>query len=62
MEDFHRDCLKYPDEIPQGQPKLDEITNKVFEELLVGKSTNKYHCSGGSCKVNTLNANIRKVR
>ncbi|XP_043266406.1 regulator of G-protein signaling loco isoform X2 [Venturia canescens] len=49
-EDFHRDGLKYPEEIPQGQPTLDEITNKVFEELLVGKSTNKYHYSEGSCK------------
>lgn len=39
------------EEVPHGQPTLDEITNKVFEELLVGKSTNKYHYSEGSCKV-----------
>lgn len=52
--DFHRDGLKYPEEIPQGQPTLDEITNKVFEELLVGKSAKKYHYSEGSCKVRKL--------
>ncbi|KAK0161229.1 hypothetical protein PV327_009724 [Microctonus hyperodae] len=45
-DDFHLRCQ---DEIPQGQTTLDEITNKVFEELLVGKSINKYH-SEGSCK------------
>lgn len=33
------------------QSTLDEITNKVFEELLVGKSTNKTEISEGSCKV-----------
>ncbi|XP_033221988.1 regulator of G-protein signaling loco isoform X2 [Belonocnema kinseyi] len=38
------------EEVPHGQPTLDEITNKVFEELLVGKSTNKYQYSEGSCK------------
>lgn len=44
--------------MPQGQSTLDEITNKVFEELLVGKSTNKYTYSEGSCKVNNLKKNI----
>lgn len=39
------------DEVPHVQPTLDEITNKVFEELLVGKSRNKYQYSEGSCKV-----------
>ncbi|XP_063986997.1 regulator of G-protein signaling loco isoform X2 [Diachasmimorpha longicaudata] len=48
-EDFHRDNLHYHEDIEQGQSQLDEITNKVFEELLVGKSTNKYY-SEGSCK------------
>lgn len=43
---------KYLDELPHVQPTLDEITNKVFEELLVGKSKNKYQYSEGSCKVN----------
>ncbi|XP_012287001.1 regulator of G-protein signaling loco isoform X2 [Orussus abietinus] len=51
-EDFQRDVstLKYTDDIPQGQPSLEEIANKVFEELLVGKSADKYHYSEGSCK------------
>ncbi|XP_015610266.1 regulator of G-protein signaling loco isoform X2 [Cephus cinctus] len=51
-EDFHKDVssLKFAEDIPQGQPTLDEITNKVFEELLVGKSTNKYQYHEGSCK------------
>lgn len=49
--DFQRDALKCQENIPQGQTTLDEITNKVFEELLVGKSANKYQ-SEGSCKVN----------
>ncbi|KAG8033933.1 hypothetical protein G9C98_008414 [Cotesia typhae] len=48
-EDFQRDALKCQENIPQGQTTLDEITNKVFEELLVGKSANKYQ-SEGSCK------------
>ena len=43
------------EEVPHGQPTLDEITNKVFEELLVGKSTNKYDYSEGSCKVSLYN-------
>ncbi|XP_008554044.1 regulator of G-protein signaling loco isoform X1 [Microplitis demolitor] len=48
-EDFQRDVPRCQDNIPQGQTTLDEITNKVFEELLVGKSANKYQ-SEGSCK------------
>ncbi|XP_066586671.1 regulator of G-protein signaling loco isoform X2 [Prorops nasuta] len=38
------------DEVVQNHPTLDEITNKVFEELLVGKSTKKYQYDEGSCK------------
>ncbi|XP_014482054.1 PREDICTED: regulator of G-protein signaling loco isoform X2 [Dinoponera quadriceps] len=51
-EDFQRELhtAKYLDELPHAQPTLDEITNKVFEELLVGKSRNKYQYSEGSCK------------
>ncbi|XP_011160617.2 regulator of G-protein signaling loco isoform X2 [Solenopsis invicta] len=51
-EDFQRELhtAKYLDEVPHAQPTLDEITNKVFEELLVGKSRNKYQYSEGSCK------------
>ncbi|XP_012254284.2 regulator of G-protein signaling loco isoform X3 [Athalia rosae] len=51
-EEFHRDVLplKYPDDIPHSQPRLEEITNKVFKELLVSKSTNKYPYDEGSCK------------
>jgi len=51
--DFQRELhtAKYLDEVPHMQPTLDEITNKVFEELLVGKSRNKYQYSEGSCKV-----------
>ncbi|KAL0099996.1 hypothetical protein PUN28_019465 [Cardiocondyla obscurior] len=51
-EDFQRELhtAKYLDEVPHAQPTLDEITNKVFEELLVGKSKNKYQYSEGSCK------------
>ncbi|TGZ47582.1 hypothetical protein DBV15_03429 [Temnothorax longispinosus] len=51
-EDFQRELhtAKYLDEMPHAQPTLDEITNKVFEELLVGKSRNKYQYSEGSCK------------
>ncbi|XP_031780001.1 regulator of G-protein signaling loco isoform X3 [Nasonia vitripennis] len=37
-------------EVPRGQPTLDEITNKVFEELRVGKSESKYDEDEGSCK------------
>ncbi|XP_012058166.1 PREDICTED: regulator of G-protein signaling loco [Atta cephalotes] len=50
-EDFQRELhtAKYLDEVPHAQPTLDEITNKVFEELLVGKR-NKYQYSEGSCK------------
>ncbi|XP_058804018.1 regulator of G-protein signaling loco isoform X2 [Phymastichus coffea] len=36
-------------EVPKGQPTLDEITNKVFQELRVGKSTTKRD-EEGSCK------------
>jgi len=39
--------------MPHAQPTLDEITNKVFEELLVGKR-NKYQYSEGSCKVSPV--------
>ncbi|XP_051161677.1 regulator of G-protein signaling loco isoform X2 [Leptopilina boulardi] len=50
-EDIFRDVQpKTSEKVSQGQPTLDEITNKVFEELLVGKSTNKYQYSEGSCK------------
>ncbi|XP_014604119.1 PREDICTED: regulator of G-protein signaling loco isoform X1 [Polistes canadensis] len=51
-EDAQRDpaLVKYSDEISRGQPTLDEITNKVFEELLVGKSASKYQYNEGSCK------------
>ncbi|KYN19650.1 Regulator of G-protein signaling 12 [Trachymyrmex cornetzi] len=51
-EDFQRELhtAKYLDEMQHAQPTLDEITNKVFEELLVGKSRNKYQYSEGSCK------------
>lgn len=54
--DFQRELhtAKYLDELPNAQPTLDEITNKVFEELLVGKSRNKYQYSEGSCKVNKI--------
>lgn len=37
-------------DLPHSQPTLDEITNRVFEELLVGKGTSKYQYEG-SCKV-----------
>lgn len=52
LTDFQRELhtAKYLDEV-HVQPTLDEITNKVFEELLVGKSRNKYQYSEGSCKV-----------
>ncbi|XP_020295874.1 regulator of G-protein signaling loco isoform X2 [Pseudomyrmex gracilis] len=50
-ENFQRELhtAKYLDEV-HVQPTLDEITNKVFEELLDGKSRNKYQYSEGSCK------------
>lgn len=53
LVDFQRELhtAKYLDELPHAQPTLDEITNKVFEELLVGKSRSKYQYSEGSCKV-----------
>ncbi|XP_043461403.1 regulator of G-protein signaling loco isoform X3 [Leptopilina heterotoma] len=47
---FHDAQPRTSEKVSQGQPTLDEITNKVFEELLVGKSTNKYQYSEGSCK------------
>ncbi|KAJ8680308.1 hypothetical protein QAD02_016095, partial [Eretmocerus hayati] len=37
-------------EVPRGQPTLDEITNKVFEELRVGKNDKKQESDQGSCK------------
>ncbi|XP_046749276.1 regulator of G-protein signaling loco isoform X2 [Diprion similis] len=51
-QEFHQDApsLKYTDDISHSQPRLDEITNKVFKELLVSKSTNKYQYDEGSCK------------
>ncbi|XP_046624496.1 regulator of G-protein signaling loco isoform X1 [Neodiprion virginianus] len=51
-QEFHQDIpsLTYTDDISHSQPKLDEITNKVFKELLVSKSTNKYQYDEGSCK------------
>lgn len=42
---------EYPHDVLHGQPTLDEITNRVFEELLVGKSASKYQYNEGSCKV-----------
>lgn len=41
---------KYTHDISHAQTALDEFTNKAFEEFLVGKSTNKYQYSEGSCK------------
>ncbi|XP_076164696.1 regulator of G protein signaling family member locomotion defects isoform X2 [Ptiloglossa arizonensis] len=41
---------EYPHDVLHGQPTLDEITNRVFEELLVGKSASKYQYNEGSCK------------
>lgn len=54
--DFQRELhtAKYLDDVSHAQPTLDEITNKVFEELLVGKSKNKYQYSEGSCKVSII--------
>lgn len=46
--------------MPHVQPTLDEITNKVFEELLVGKSRSKYQYSEGSCKVRKMIFKMRK--
>ncbi|XP_076677424.1 regulator of G protein signaling family member locomotion defects isoform X3 [Andrena cerasifolii] len=43
--------IKYPHDVLHSQPTLDEITNRVFEELLVGKGTSKYQYNEGSCKV-----------
>ncbi|XP_033322332.1 regulator of G protein signaling family member locomotion defects isoform X4 [Megalopta genalis] len=42
--------VKYTHDMPLAQPTLDEITNRVFEELLVGKGANKYQYNEGSCK------------
>lgn len=46
-----QETTKFHDESQRGQTTLDEITNKVFEELLVGKSTKSCNFSEGSCKV-----------
>ncbi|XP_076294990.1 regulator of G protein signaling family member locomotion defects isoform X2 [Lasioglossum baleicum] len=43
--------VKYTHDVPFAQPTLDEITNRVFEELLVGKGASKYQYNEGSCKV-----------
>lgn len=51
-DDCQRDNNQCQEDIPQGQSTLDEITNKVFEELLVGKSSNKNSYHEGSYKVN----------
>ena len=48
VDDSH--LFKTP-EVPKGQPTLDEITNKVFEELRVGKVGKKSEGDDGSCKV-----------
>ncbi|KZC06006.1 PREDICTED: regulator of G-protein signaling loco [Dufourea novaeangliae] len=42
--------VKYTHDVPLTQPTLDEITNRVFEELLVGKGASKYQYNEGSCK------------
>ncbi|XP_017886378.1 regulator of G-protein signaling loco isoform X1 [Ceratina calcarata] len=42
--------IKYGQSVLHSQPTLDEITNRVFEELLVGKASSKYHYNDGSCK------------
>ncbi|CAK9794592.1 Regulator of G-protein signaling loco [Anthophora plagiata] len=42
--------VKYTHDASNAQPTLDEITNRVFEELLVGKGSSKYHYNDGSCK------------
>ncbi|CAL7938118.1 unnamed protein product [Xylocopa violacea] len=41
--------VKCTHDVSNSQPTLDEITNRVFEELLVGKGSNKYY-NDGSCK------------
>lgn len=43
--------IKYTHDASNSQSTLDEITNRVFEELLVGKGSSKYHYNDGSCKV-----------
>ena len=43
--------IKYTHDGSNSQSTLDEITNRVFEELLVGKGSSKYHYNDGSCKV-----------
>ncbi|XP_078053103.1 regulator of G protein signaling family member locomotion defects isoform X2 [Augochlora pura] len=43
-------AVKYTHDMPLAQPTLDEITNRVFEELLVGKGVNKCQYNEGSCK------------
>ncbi|KAK1122555.1 hypothetical protein K0M31_009005 [Melipona bicolor] len=42
--------VKYAHDGTNSQSTLDEITNRVFEELLVGKGSSKYHYNDGSCK------------
>ncbi|XP_006563653.1 regulator of G-protein signaling loco isoform X3 [Apis mellifera] len=42
--------VKYTHDASNSQSTLDEITNRVFEELLVGKGSSKYHYNDGSCK------------
>ncbi|KAF3429757.1 hypothetical protein E2986_13754 [Frieseomelitta varia] len=42
--------IKYVHDGSNSQSTLDEITNRVFEELLVGKGSSKYHYNDGSCK------------
>ncbi|XP_033206117.1 regulator of G protein signaling family member locomotion defects isoform X1 [Bombus vancouverensis nearcticus] len=42
--------VKYTHDGSNSQSTLDEITNRVFEELLVGKGASKYHYNDGSCK------------
>ncbi|XP_043788844.1 regulator of G-protein signaling loco isoform X2 [Apis laboriosa] len=42
--------IKYTHDASNSQSTLDEITNRVFEELLVGKGSSKYHYNDGSCK------------
>ncbi|XP_012339779.1 regulator of G-protein signaling loco isoform X5 [Apis florea] len=42
--------VKYTYDASNSQSTLDEITNRVFEELMVGKGSSKYHYNDGSCK------------
>nr|XP_012146955.1 PREDICTED: regulator of G-protein signaling loco isoform X2 [Megachile rotundata] len=43
--------VRSTNDTPYTQPTLDEITNKVFEELLVGKGSGKHRYNeGSSCK------------